>query len=138
MCQQPAPRPPEAGAESRRTGTLSKRGEAAVAAQQAARIGPRGKTSKARPGLEVTAGKGALRDSRPLGAAQAIKCPALDLIGGRRYQRRAESGYHKEKSYPGARRIAPRPCRRYSLFFTVNKSGFMALGTFARFSYIFR
>ena len=118
LCQRHAPGPPEAGAESSRTGALSKRGEAAVAAYQTARISPWAKTSAPRPRVAVTAGKRALGDSRPLGAAQAKKCPALDLIGGRRYQRRAESGYQRRKVIQ-ARRIAPGSCRRYSLLFVL-------------------
>ena len=45
----------------------------------------------------------------------------------------------KEKSYPGAGRIAPGALPAIFTFIcTVNKGGFMALGLFAPFSYIFR
>ena len=47
--------------------------------------------------LAITAGKRTLGAIRLLRTAQPKKCPALDLIGGRRYQRRAESGYQRRK-----------------------------------------
>ena len=87
--------------------------------------------------MAVTTGKRALAGIRPLGAAHAKKCPALDLIGGRRYQRRAESGYQRRKLSRPPQDSTGALEAIFTFTCTVNKGCFMALGSFAPFSYIF-
>ena len=88
--------------------------------------------------MAVTAGKGALGDGRPLGAAQAKNAPRWILLGGGDTSAGRSLDTKGEKLSRRAQNSTGVLSAIFTFICTVNKDGFMALGPFAPFSYIFR
>ena len=88
--------------------------------------------------MEVTAGKGALGDSRPLGERRQKNAPRWILLGGGDTSAGRSLDTKGEKLSRRAQNSTGVLSAIFTFICTVNKGGFMALGTFAPFSYIFR
>ena len=88
--------------------------------------------------MAVTAGKGALGDGRPLGAAQAKNAPRWILLGGGDTSAGRSLDTKGEKLSRRAQNSTGVLSAIFTFICTVNKGGFMALGPFTPFSYIFR
>ena len=109
-----------------------------MAAYQTARISPWAKTSKSRPRVAVTAGKGALGDTRPLGRRRQKNAPRWILLGGGDTSAGRSLDIKGEKLSRRAQNSTGVQQAIFTFIFTVNKYDFMALGPSAPFSYIFR